>query len=248
MDDPPVVPSNEARDRAAWQVVQSAESEAVVVHADGTLAGIVPAPRMLALLVREHEDDLARLSGYLHQGDSARSASNESVMRRFAHRLPWLALGLIGAFGASGLVSGFEDQLAKVVSLAFFIPAVVYLADAVGTQTEAIAVRGLSVGVGIGNILLREIATGLLLGVVLGAAFLGPAYLLAHDWNVALAVGLALCAACACANVIALVVPWCFAKVGVDPAFGAGPLATVVQDLVSILLYFAIAVQVVPEL
>ncbi len=248
MPNPPVVESTQSRLQATWAVTERGESEAAVVDSDGRFVGIVPAPRMLAMIVRDHEDDLARLSGYLHQGDSARRASNEPVVRRFLHRLPWLALGLVGSFCASWLVSGFEEELATVVSLAFFMPAIVYLADAVGTQTEAIAVRGLSLGVGIRSIIVRESMTGVLLGAILGIAFVAPAYLLAHDWNVAVAVGIALFAACAMANVVALAVPWLFNRLGFDPAFGSGPVATVIQDVASIMVYFCVALLTIPQL
>ena len=46
--------------------------------------------------------------------------------------------------GATAIVGGFEDQLEMNVLLAFFIPAIVYMADAVGTQTETVLIRALS--------------------------------------------------------------------------------------------------------
>jgi Mg/Co/Ni transporter MgtE len=60
-------------------------------------------------------------------------------------RIPWLLLGLAGAFVAADLVGWFEVQLQAQVMLAFFLPGIAYLADAVGTQTETLVVRGLSV-------------------------------------------------------------------------------------------------------
>jgi magnesium transporter len=38
-----------------------------------------------------------------------------------------------------------------------------------------------------------------------------------------------------------MTLPWAFSKSNIDPAFGSGPLATVVQDLLSIAIYFAVA-------
>jgi magnesium transporter len=53
---------------------------------------------------------------------------------------------------ASALIVGaFEEQLETKVLLAFFVPAVVYMADAVGTQTETLLIRGLAVGVTAGS-------------------------------------------------------------------------------------------------
>ena len=56
-----------------------------------------------------------------------------------------------------------------------------------------------------------------------------------------LGVGLALLAASLAATVIALALPWIFERLGADPAFGSGPLATVLQDIFTIAIYFAVA-------
>ena len=65
------------------------------------------------------------------------------------------------------------------------------------------------------------------------------------DAELALAVGLSLCAACSTASVVAMALPWLFDAFDVDPAFGSGPLATVVQDLLSIWIYFLVATAVI---
>ena len=101
----------------------------------------------------------------------ARTASEERISRRFWHRVPWLLLGLAGAILAADIVGFFERELQANVMIAFFIPGIVYLADAVGTQTEALIIRGLSVGVPIGSVLRREILTGLVIGLALAMVF-----------------------------------------------------------------------------
>jgi magnesium transporter len=188
----------------------------------------------------EHAVDLARLSGYLHQGERAREAAQERVLLRFWHRLPWLIVGLLGAIVAARVVAGYERALEQDVMIAFFIPGIVYLADAVGTQTEAVVIRGLSLGASIRQMAARELATGVALGITLGAVFYPFALLLGTSSELAAAVSISLAAACAIANLIALLVPWAVQGMGRDPAFGSGPLATVIQDIVSILVYFAV--------
>lgn len=155
------------------------------------------------------------------------------MLRRLWHRLPWLGVGLVGALLAAGVVGNFEADLAEHVLIAFFVPGVVYLADAIGTQTEALVIRGLSLGVGVRQIVGREIATGVLLGLILGGVSLLVVGSIWQDWHVALAVALSLLAAASIATVIALVLPWVISKLGKDPAFGSGPLATVTQDLLT---------------
>jgi magnesium transporter len=117
------------------------------------------------------------------------------------------------------------------------VPGVVYMADAVGTQTETLLIRGLSVGVAVRTVIRRELVTGLTLGVIVAAAFMPFAWLVWGDVPAAATVALALLASCSIATLVAMLLPWTFQRLGRDPAFGSGPLATVVQDLLSIAIY-----------
>jgi magnesium transporter len=239
--DPPVVAPGVDQEHAAWVMCRRAEASLAVVDCDGRFAGLIPPDRMLAVLLAEHDEDLARMGGYLAGSRRARGAAEESVSRRLYHRLPWLLLGLVGAMASALLVGAFEEQLDKKVLLAFFVPAVVYMADAVGTQTETVLIRGLSVGVTVREVALRELLTGAVVGAIVGAAFLPFALVGWGDGGVAAAVALALFASCSIATLVAMALPWLFHRLGRDPAFGSGPLATVLQDLLSIVVYLAIA-------
>lgn len=117
----------------------------------------------------------------------------------------------------------------------------VYLADAVGTQTETIVVRGLSVGVSISEVAWQESLTGLLAGLILALLFLPIALLFWDDGRIAATVAIALFAACFIATVVALALPWALYRLGRDPAFGAGPVGTVITDLSSIAIYLTTA-------
>lgn len=234
---PPVVAPDTDQEHAAWLAVQRDEPGLAVVDSVGDFRGLIAPQQLLEVLLHEHDEDMARLGGFLHSVDSARTTTVERVSRRLWHRLPWLAVGLVGVMVSAGLMSAFEAQLNATLAVAYFVPGIVYLADAVGTQTETVAIRGLSVGVGIRRILAPETLTGLLVGLVLGAV-MGPAVaLMSGDWLLAAAVAIAVLAASTIATVVALLLPWMFHALGRDPAFGSGPLATVVQDLLSILIY-----------
>jgi magnesium transporter len=239
--DPPVLRPHGDRERAAWAMVAAGESALAVEDEQGRFAGLVPPDRLLAVLLERHRTDLARLGGYLAGTAQAREAATEPVARRLWHRLPWLLLGLLGAMAATVLVAAFEAQLEAKVLLAFFVPGVVYMADAVGTQTEALLIRGLAAGVPVAGAARRELLTGLALGAVVAAVFLPFAWLVWGDARVAATVALALFAGCSIATLVAMLLPWGFHRLGRDPAFGSGPLATVIQDLLSIAIYLAIA-------
>lgn len=242
--DPQSVEPGEDQESVAWKMVRVGRSSVPVAAADGTFVGVIPPRPVLRVLRIEHDEDLARMGGLLAGTARARHAAEERIPRRLWHRLPWLLVGLLGAMGSTAIVGAFEEQLETKLLLAFFIPAVVYMADAVGTQTEALVIRGLAAGVSVRSVAARELLTGLIIGAAIGAAFLPFALLAWGDGSVALAVGLALVASCAIATAVAMALPWAFQRLGVDPAFGSGPLATVVQDLLSIAVYFAIAIPI----
>jgi len=242
---PPTIGTGSNEEAVVWEAVARGEATVAVAGLRGEFQGLVPPSALLGLLVREHDEDLARLGGYLTGTAEARGAAQEGVADRLRHRLPWLLLGLAGAMASAVIVGGFEVQLEKTVLLAFFLPAVVYMADAVGTQTETVLIRGLSVGVKLRTVVRRELATGAIIGLLMAAAFLPFALLVWGDGQVAVAVGLALLASCSIATVVAMVFPWLFQRFGADPAFGSGPLATVMQDILSITVYLLIATVVV---
>ncbi|HEY7557848.1 MAG TPA: magnesium transporter [Candidatus Binatia bacterium] len=239
--DPPVVGPGLDQEKAAWKAVQHGESALAVIDNGGGFVGFLPPDRLLAILLHEHDEDMARVGGFLRDSSMARAASEEPVAKRFWHRVPWLLVGLAGALLAADIVGAFERQLQANVMLAFFIPGIVYLADAVGTQTEALVIRGLSVGVGIGRVVRREIFTGLFVGIALALVFLPLSWWRWGQGALATAVALSIFAACATASSVALALPWLLNRLGIDPAFGSGPLATVIQDLLSVIIYLAIA-------
>lgn len=239
--DPPLVAPGTHQQVAAWQATRRGEAALAVVDEHRRFVGLIPPDRLLAVLEAEHEEDLSRLGGFTHGLTRARRTGREPVLRRFRHRLPWVLVGLAGALQSVEIVGWFERQLQANLALAFFIPAVVYLADAVGTQTETVVVRALSVGLKLREMAGREVLTGLAIGALV-AALAGPYVWFAwQDARLAVCIGLSLLLACTTATFTGVVLPWSLDQLALDPAFGSGPLATVIQDLLSILIYLTVA-------
>jgi magnesium transporter len=237
-----VVNAESSPEHAAFLAAQAKADVVAVVDEKRSFVGLIPASRLLALMVHEHEIDLARLGGFLRGTRRARTAGEEAVIRRVWHRLPWLLLGLLGAALAAQIVRTFEGQLQETVALAFFLPGIIYMADAVGTQTETLVIRGFSVGVSPVRMLRLEALTGAIIGVLLSAAIFPLALFVTEETRLALIVSLALLASTSIATVVAVSLPSLMQKLDLDPAFGSGPLATVVQDILSISIYLGIAV------
>jgi magnesium transporter len=234
------------QEHAASIAVENRAGALPVVDDDRRLLGVVTAEALMDVLRAEHLEDLHRLSGVARDQQMAREAIEAPPMRRARHRLPWLLIGLAGSAGATMVMAGFESTLQASVAVAFFVPGIVYLADAIGTQTEAAAVRGLSLTrEPLSQLVGGELRTGLLMGVTLAAITLPTVWLVFGDVNLAVAVAGALFCAGAMATTIGLLLPWFLYRLGRDPAYGSGPLATVIQDVLSIVIYLTIVTLIV---
>jgi len=237
----PVARPHTDQEHAASLAIHYGVAAVPVVDKSGRLLGAVPPEALLEVLRHEHVEDLHRLAGILHETERARFAIEAPPVRRARDRLPWLLVGLAGAMVATLVVAWFERALQSRVAIAFFVPGIVYLADAIGTQTESIAVRGLSLSrTPVGKLVAGELRTGVLIGLTLSALAFFPIWLAFDDFRLAAAVSLALLAASSVATTVGLVFPWLLARLGTDPAFGSGPVATIIQDILSLLIYFVV--------
>ncbi|MBI4050762.1 MAG: magnesium transporter [Candidatus Doudnabacteria bacterium] len=172
--------------------------------------------------------------------------TKEPVKHLVEHRLPWLILGLLGGIFTSIIVSKYETILSADIRLAFFIPIIVYMSDAVGTQTETIYIRHLrKSGANFLRYILKETALGLSLGAIFGFVIgLFASYWLG-SFEIGLTVGLTMFINVTLAPVLATLIPTLLYKEHSDPALGSGPLATIIQDLISLLIYFVVAAVIV---
>jgi magnesium transporter len=236
----PRIAADSDQERAASLALHHGVDALPVVDAERRPLGVMPSQALLQVL-RQHVEDLHRLAGIKHETTQARHAIEDPPLLRVRHRLPWLLVGLAGSALATAARAAFESTLSTTIAVAFFVPGIVYLADAIGTQTEAIAVRRLSLThAGLAHLLGGELRTGMLLGAILGLASFFPVWLVFRDLRLAAAVASAIFAAGTMAAGLGLLLPWWIARTGRDPAFGSGPLATVIQDVLSLLVYLGV--------
>lgn len=236
----PVAAPDASEEQLATLAIRHGLTAIPVVDAQRRVIGVVGPAALMDVLRREHVEDLHRLAGITVENARARDAVEEPPLRRARHRLPWLVVGLLGGAVATGVVSHFEQALAERPAIAFFVPALVYLADAIGTQSEAVAVRGVSLSRMSWSALVgSELRTGVLMGTVLALLAWVLVWLTWRDAPLAAAVALALAGASTVATGLGTLLPLVLARAGVDPAYGSGPLATILQDVLTLVIYFA---------
>lgn len=179
-----------------------------------------------------------------HKRDTIVYADDDdvSILNLIRLRFPPLVLGLLLGILLSIVASRFEEVLAIDVRVAFFIPFIVYMADAVGTQTQTIYSRDLRSGkASFKKYLYKESVLGLLLGLLSGCISAIVTMLWFNSTQLATSVSIAMFASIALAPVVALLVTEVLQLEHKDPAVGAGPIATVIQDTLSVLIYGVVA-------
>lgn len=204
--------------------------------------GVITAEKIIEVLHDEHLEDFLRFSGIRGKGSLITKLMAKSIYELVKVRLPWLIVGLAMGLIASFITSRFELSLQENIALVFFIPIIGYISDAVGTQTETIFIRSLTLlKFKVRDYIIREFAVGSLIGFVIGLLTAIFAYFLSESYSVAFVVGWSLFLSTALATTLACITPTLLKKLGKDPAVGSGPFTTSIQYLVSLSIYFIVA-------
>jgi magnesium transporter len=211
-----------------------------VVDENNALVGIVTVDDVIDIIREEATEDILKMAG---AGEGF--VESQSLLKSTRIRLPWLLASWIGGIIAFVIIGHFESSLNKLVYLAAFIPIIMGMGGNIGTQSSTIVVRGLATGrldvKQIGEVVLKELAIGFLLGFVYGL-LLGLVVHLRYDmWLLGVTVGLAVASSMTIAALVGSLVPMVFARINIDPAVATGPFVTTSIDILSVFLYFQIA-------
>src|SRR5690625_2552589 len=207
-----------------------------VVDFQNHLLGIITVDDIME---EEASEDYSKLAGV--DVDSV----DENPLVAAKKRLPWLIILLfLGLFTAS-IIARFEETLEQVALLAIFIPLIAGMAGNTGTQSLAVAVRGITTGEyqkqGLFKMMIRESLTGLISGVVCGLSI----WLIIFVWQGTLflgfLVGLSIAITLLVATISGAFVPLLMHRMNVDPAVASGPFITTINDIISITIYFGMA-------
>jgi len=165
------------------------------------------------------------------------------IHRSIFHRVPWLIIGLLGGVLAAKIVENFETTLESNLYLAAFIPLIVYMSDAVGTQMEAFEIRDMAVTNHFKFVkyFVRQFIIVTIKALILSSLLYIINIFLGHELMVGWVLALSLFAANMSSLVTGLLVPYIFTKIELDPANASGPIATIIQDLMSVTIYFMVA-------
>ncbi|MGE7022823.1 magnesium transporter [Solibacillus cecembensis] len=211
-----------------------------VINDNFELQGIITVDDIIDVIDEEAEDDYSKLAGISDMDDI-----DAGPIKAAGKRLPWLIILLFLGMFTSSLMGIFEATLDKVALLATFIPLISGTSGNSGTQALAVAVRGIATG-DIGGkskfkLVLRELGTGVIMGLVSGALVVGVIFIWKQSLIIGLLVGAAICCSIIVATLAGSFIPLLMHKMGVDPAVASGPFITTLNDVTSIVIYLGLA-------
>jgi magnesium transporter len=214
-----------------------------VVDEDGLFQGVVPYDQILRIFNHEVQSDVFKFGGIFHKVGKEYTSIQSSTRMMIRSRLPWLVVGVLGGTMAAGLIGYFENLLSEYLVLAFFIPVMVYMSDAAGTQSEALIIRSLALDpkLAMKSYFIRELQVAGVIGLVSGVL---AAFTSLLGWTqpvLSLIVGFSMFISIISSVAIATVAPLIFYKLKYDPAVATGPLATIVSDITTLAIYFTTA-------
>ena len=228
-------------EKIAYLAVNNKIKSVPIVDANNKLIGVVKSETLLHILHKENQKDFLYLQGI--NPEYVYKQENFSIFRNFILRTPWIIVGLIGGLLAAKIIGGFESVLQEELLIAAFIPLVAYIANAVGSQTQTLYIRSLAISnnIPILTYAMRQIIISFLIGIACWVVILVISLLIWKSQLLGFIVGLAVFSSILIATIFALLIPFTLMKLNKDPAIGSGPFTTIIQDILSVLIYFYIA-------
>lgn len=220
-----------------------------VIDQHKVLLGIVTVDDMLHISKEEDTEDIHKIG--------AVEALDEpylqiSIFRMISKRAVWLIILFISEMLTATAMGFFEDEIAKAVVLALFVPLIISSGGNSGSQATTLIIRAMALGeVRLKDwwrVMSREIRSGFMLGIILGTiGFLrifawtlftdiyGP-----HWFLLAVTVGCSLVGVVMWGSLTGSMLPFILRKFGLDPATSSAPFVATLVDVTGLIIYFSV--------
>lgn len=225
-----------------------------VVSKSNKLLGIVTIDDVLWVAAEEFSEDMQKMGGT--------EALNEPyleipIFKLFKKRITWLVVLFLGEMLTATAMAYFQDEIAKAVVLALFVPLIISSGGNSGSQASTLIIQAMAVGeltiVDWWRVMRREIISGLLLGTVLG--FIGffriliwhsfAPHLYGEHWMlIGITVGFSLLGVVLWGSLAGSMLPLLLKKLGADPAVSSAPFVATLVDVTGLIIYFSVAFSV----
>ncbi|MEN9404899.1 MAG: hypothetical protein RL091_3602 [Verrucomicrobiota bacterium] len=221
-----------------------------VTGQDQRLIGIVTADDMLDVASAEATEDIQKLGGSEALDEPYTTIALGKMVKK---RAGWLVVLFLGEMLTATAMSYFEDEIAKAVVLALFVPLIISSGGNAGSQAATLVIRALALGEfrlrDWWRIMRRELVAGFMLGLILGSIGFVRIVLWAqfsgiygqHYLLVATTVGTALVGIVLWGSLMGSMLPLVLKKFGFDPATSSAPFVATLVDVTGLVIYFTVA-------
>ncbi len=222
-----------------------------VVDTENRLVGIVTFDDAVDVMEEETTEDIQKMAAIT---SSDKPYTKSGVFETWWHRIPWLLLLMISATFTGIIISSCESLLqGELIILTSFIPMLMGTAGNAGSQSSVTVIRALSLEEiefkDILWVIFKECRVSIICGATLAVVNFGKT-LLIDGWllqnpkvtpEIALVVSLTIFVVVVVSKIVGCSLPMVAKKIGMDPAVMASPFITTIVDIVSLLVFFAIA-------
>lgn len=217
-----------------------------VVDGDEVLVGMVTVDDILDVAQAETTEDFHKMGSV---GVMNFNISTAGALMLYRKRIGWLLLLVFVNIFAGMAIATFEHMIAAVVALVFFLPLIIGSSGNAGAQTSTLMVRSLATGdvhmKDWGRLMFKEISVAAALGLTMGLAISAIGFWQGGE-ALALVVGLSMVSVVVVGSLMGMSLPFLLSKLNIDPATASAPLITSMADILGILIYFSIAVAILP--
>ncbi|MGB0805477.1 MAG: magnesium transporter [Salibacteraceae bacterium] len=169
---------------------------------------------------------------------------SDSVWQLMRARLPWLIIGVAGSMLSAVVIGGYENAIAAIPALAFFIPMITATGGNVGVQSSAIIVQGLANNTlktdDLMGKLIKELQQGLMNGIIISGLAMLFSLLVFSDISLGITISMSLLLVILFASVTGTLIPLTLEKLDIDPALATGPFITTMNDITGLFIYFLV--------
>lgn len=212
-----------------------------VVDHENKLVGIVTVDDVMDVFEEEATEDIYKLG-----------AAGEYIDYMKAHpfhlarqRTVWLLILVVVGFSSAWILEHNESALQTAVALSFFIPLLLGAGGNAGTQSSTVVIRGLATDdIQLRDYLLvwrKELMVGAMVGSIMAVLGAMLALVINSDIRLGLVVGFSMITSVMLAASLGALLPMLFKRFKLDPALMSGPFITCIVDIVSLIVYFKIA-------
>lgn len=192
-------------------------------------------------VIREEGDHMVLTAAGLDEEDDMFAPVVQSARRRWV----WLGVNLITALLAALVLFSFQPTLDQLVELAVLFPVVMSMGGIAGTQTLTLMIRGMATGqVSASNsmaILKKELAVGVLNGIVFSVIVAAIAYLWYGNPGLGLVMAIAIIVNLVAGALAGALIPVILKRMSIDPALAGGVVLTTVTDVIGIFAFVGLA-------